>query len=72
MTVIDLENAGTIVVDCGFETGGIYLTPKILRVYKDRIELDAENLGRKKTFKFWLHDLLIMNRALYRIMHPRP
>ena len=70
MVVIDLGKSETIALDCSFMAGGIYLTPRILRVYKDRIELDVECWGKKKTFKFWLHDLLIMNRALYRIMHP--
>lgn len=49
--------------------------PTILRVFPDYIEVettgfDSHGSMRKKRKKVWFRDMLIMNDALYRIMHP--
>ena len=49
----------------------------IVRVFKDHIEIDATvessttGKTKKKTWKFYHHDLLLMNETLYRIQHPQ-
>jgi len=49
--------------------------PTILRVFSDYIEVetagfDSHGSMRKKRKRVWFRDMLIMNDALYRIMHP--
>lgn len=49
--------------------------PSMVRIFKDHIEIDMkldamEQTKKKKTLKFWYHDLLLMNETLYRIQHP--
>ncbi len=74
LVVVDLEPSKDVWGWVQLNQGGT--CPNIVRVYKDRIEIDVEielsnGLGmRKKTLKFWLHDLLLMNETLYRIQHP--
>lgn len=72
LVVVDLEAAEDEWVQ--LNQGVAY--PNIVRVYKDHIEVDAEiesastGQKRKKTLKFWLDDLLLMNETLFRIQHP--
>jgi SPX domain protein involved in polyphosphate accumulation len=77
LVVVDLENqdlAKTVKTYVLLENNVVL--PKIVRVSGDHIELDVENINRdngtirKKTLKFWIHDLIIMNNTLYRIQHP--
>ena len=50
---------------------GEFFHPKILRVYKDRMEIVGDTGTRKNRVKhFYFHDLLMMNFTLFRIMHP--
>ncbi len=77
LVVVDLENEGLAkTVKTYVRLENSIVLPKILRVFEDHIELDVENVNRdngtirKKTLKYWLHDLIIMNNTLYRIQHP--
>jgi len=73
LVVVDLEadNEQGIQLDQG------EAFPSIVRVFKDHIEINmkldsaVDGLIRKKTRKFWYHDLLLMNETLYRIQHPQ-
>lgn len=53
------------------------ILPSMVRVFKDHIEIDARvdccvtARTKKKTWKFYYHDLLLMNETLYRIQHPQ-
>ena len=75
LVVVDLERLKD---ECSVQLDQGTANPSIVRVYKDHIEIDAEIESstiacqrRKKTMKFWLHDLLLMNETLYRIQHPK-
>jgi len=51
--------------------------PSVIRIFKNHIEIDmkldsaVDGQIRKKTRKFYYHDLLLMNETLYRIQHPQ-
>ncbi len=77
LVVVDLENQDAAkFVKSHVRLENTVALPKILRVSGDHIELDVESINRdngtrrKKTLKFWFHDLIIMNNPLYRIQHP--
>jgi hypothetical protein len=47
--------------------------PRVARVYKDHLELDIDNgiSGKKKTLHFYYHDIIAINRVLFRIHCPK-
>lgn len=71
LVVVDLESDKDQWVQLDQGTA----SPSIVRIFKDHIEIDmivdsSTGKTKKKTWKFYYHDLLLMNETLYRIQHP--
>jgi hypothetical protein len=74
VVVVDLNNKDIHLLNdpFQFEIGSF---PRIVRVYKDRIEIDVndgfalDGGGKKTTLHFFYTDVIALNRTLFKIHH---